>query len=650
MEKKMSMFFHFVLQASLIGLFYRQLETLFIGVNSGWTAFWHPFVWLGYAVSAIIIYFIFSIMLRIVYRKRHEVHFIHNLALYLMGLLFVWVGLSANVNLVFIHGYDIVTTPDWVLQLGLNLLLLVVPLAILTMAILKKLIRRWENKSHTSISKLSKISVPILIAAMMGESILISFLFHNPIQNSSMNPSKPLNVILISVDTLRKDHLSIYGYPRKTSPNLDKFFKQGIRFERCIATFPMTAPNYTSIYTGAYHFKHFVTANGFSFRPEINQLTTLAQELNKNGYYCSSHLTGSLPGTGTNLDLGIDDLYQRSVKAVSTGGFDLFSIIRNGFAYIDSVLDYKTMSRRLGPETVTAVKWIESGIREPFYVHFYWHWPHLPYGDRKVDLPEDFLDDTVEYEPFPTDSPSEVDSIRQNREKYDSDIYYTDIQIGEVLDALEKKGYMENSILIFTADHGEDLGERHRGDEPFIGHAHWLYESSVCVPLIFLFPTKELSNQKAHYPVSSVDILPTVLSLLHLPIPDTTQGEPLFKGKLGSLGIRDELPEKRPFVYAFNCTYEEIKPNFSSLFDVKYTYHHVESTDKIELYDILADYHSTQNIVEDSPEIANTLQNELDKWLKKYEDLLPQVRDKIHEVQDIPDRLKEKLRALGYIK
>lgn len=650
MLKKKQVLYHFILQAALIGLLYRQLEILLIEVNSGWAAFWHPFVWLRYAISSIIIYFIFSIIIRIINKKRYKLYFIHYTALFLTGFLFIWIGLGANVNLVFIHGFEVITTTDWIVQLGINLLLLLVPFVALSVIVLNKTIKKRKNKLHESFSKFAKISVPTLVLAMVFESVLVSLLLRNPITNSSTESAKPLNVILISVDTLRKDHLSLHGYPRRTSPNLDKFFKQGIRFERCIATLPATAPNYTSIYTGTYHLKHFVTANGFSFRPELNQLTTLAQELKENGYYCSSHMTGSLPGTGTNLDLGIDDLYQRSVKVVSSGGFDLLSVVGNLFAYIDSALDHKYMNRRLGPETAAALKWIEDGIHEPFYVHFYWHWPHDPYGDRRVDLTEGFFDETVKYEPFPTDSPSIMSSILQDREKYDSDIFYTDIQIRVVLDALKQNGYMDNSIVIFTADHGEDLGERYRDDKPFFGHAHWLYESSICVPLIFVFPTKELSDQKADFPVSSVDIFPTVLRLLQLPIPDTNQGEILFKGSLGSLSIREELASLRPFVFSFNCTYGEIKPDFSSIFDAKYTYHHMESTGEIKLFDILADYHSTQNIVRDYPEIADTLQKELDTWLKKHEGLHIQMGDKIKKVQDIPARLKEKLRALGYIK
>ena len=649
MQKKISILYHFAIHAALIGLLYRQSEVLLIRVNSSWDAFWHPCVWLGYAISAIIIYFFFSIILRIIY-KRHALYSLQYIALYFTGLFFVWIGVGANVNLIFIHGFEIITTPDWIIKLGINLLLLFVPIAMLSLIILNKVIKWGKERTYASLSKFAKKLVPILILAIMLESIVVTFMLPDPFNNSNKNPKKPPNVILISVDTLRKDHLSLYGYSRKTSPNLDNFFKQGIRFERCIATLPSTAPNYTSIYTGTYPFKHLVIENGHSFRPELNQLTTLAQELGKNGYYCSSHLTHSLPGTNTNLDLGLDDLYQHNIKVISSGGYDLRTVVRNLFAYIDYLLDRKNMSRRLGPETITGIKWLESGIREPFYTHFYWYWPHDPYGDRKVELPKGFFDETVYYEPFAVTSPAQINSIQQNREGYDSDIYYTDIQIGAVLDALEQNGYIDNSIIIFTSDHGEDLGERYLGEHPFFGHAHWLYESSTCVPLVFVFPTKELSKQKAMFPVSSVDIFPTVLNLLHLPISDTNQGEPLFKGDLGFLSVREELASLRPVVFSFNTPYEKIKPDFSAIFNAKYTLHRTENTNKIELYDISADYHSTQNILSDYPGIANTLQKELDSWLKKNDYSHRQLREKAFKEQKIPARLKEKLRSLGYIK
>lgn len=648
-QKIFSIPVHFALYAALIGLLYKQAEVLFIRVNSGWVTFWHPFIWLGYAISAIIIYFFFSIILRVIY-KRRTLYSTQLVALFFTGLFFIWIGVSANVNLAFIHSFEIITTPDWILQLGLNLILLLVPIAILSAVILNKLIRRKKNKPYPSVLKFAKRAVPILIIVIMIESLFVSFLLKKSIINSSMNPTKPLNVILISVDTLRKDHLSIYGYARQTSPNLDKFLKQGIRFERCIAPLPSTAPNYTSIYTGTYPFKHFVFANGFSFKPKLNHLTTLAQELGKNGYYCSSHLTGSLVGTGTNLDLGLDDLYQRSVKVISSGGYDLYTVVHNLFAYIDSFLDRKNMSRHLGPETIKAIRWLESGIREPFYTHFYWHWPHSPYGDRRVKLPEDFFYETVNYEPYPNTTQSQMDSIQQIRERYDSDIYYTDIQIGAVLNALEQNGYMDRSIIIFTSDHGEDLGERFHLEQPFFGHAYWLYESSTCVPLIFLFPTEELSNQKVIFPVSSIDIFPTVLNLLHLPISDTNQGEYLFKGSLGSLCVREELASLRPFILSFNFSAPKIKRDFSSIFSDRYTLHRTENSKRMELYDVTADYHSTQNILHDYSEVADALQNELDIWLQRHNYSHRRVREKTFKEQSMPERLKKKLRSLGYIK
>ena len=639
----------FFVYAALIGLLFRQLEVLFIGIPLRWFMFWHPGVWLGYALAAVISYLSFLVLLRFL-SKKHSIYFRGRLALFYTCLLFIWVSISSNANFILSNNSEVIGYRDWLANLAKNLAIFLVPIIIISFIIF--LVEKKLEKKRVdtfSLSKRAKVVIFLLVGIMLAESIFVTFFMPSFFEKNKKNP---YNVILISVDTLRKDHLSLYGYARETSPNLDRFFGQGIRFERCIATIPETGPSYASIYTGTYPFEHKVYLNGYKFVQGSTFIPTIAQELGKNGYYSSSHLTNSFPGTTHNLALGIDELYQRGIKMASSAGYDVYSTVRSILACIVTVKDHVFNSRRLGPETVRAIKWLNSKPREPFYTHIYWAWPHEPYGDRKVDTPKDFSK-VVNYEPFPSSSSPIRDSIQKTRRQYDSDIYYTDIQIGAIMDALEKNGYLDHSIVIFTADHGEDVGERFAfaEGEPFFGHSYWLYESSVCVPLVFLFPDKELSNQKVAFPVSLTDIFPSVLSLLGLPKPESIQGQALFEGDFGSLRVREELSSLRPYVYSFYFHNEKAtkSKSFSGIFGERYTLHRTGNTKEIELYDIKRDYHSTQELSDDKPEITATLQKELDNWLKTHNYSHSQVKEMSQKREPMSEKMLKKLRSLGYV-
>lgn len=306
-----------------------------------------------------------------------------------------------------------------------------------------------------------------------------------------------------------------------------------------------------------------------------------------------------------------------------------------------------------------AVNWLNSNPQEPFYTHIYRHWPHKPYGDRKVILPDGFSSKTIHYEPIPLSYKNSPESIYSTRRKYDADIYYTDIQIGIILNAIKENKYIDNTIVIFTSDHGEDMGERIVGAQPFFNHSYWLYESSTAVPLIFVFPHKELGGEHVYFPVSSVDIFPTLLSLLNIPVPSAAQGEMLFNGSIGSLKINNGLMTSRPYVFAFNFLYGKEHPgldgykkgkDFSGVFSQRYILQRTEQSMETELYDIKSDYHSTKNISDNYPEIREELNKKLNEWLEINDFSHSQAMIDNASPKELPERIKRKLRALGYLR
>jgi arylsulfatase A-like enzyme len=637
---------HSIAYASLIGLLLRQFEVFFIHSDSNWVWFWHPIVWIGYAAFSTIMYvFLFGIV-RILMKKQSQ-DTIQGLSLFLTAILLVIASMSGNIDLSFIHGKEVTGTGSWLIIYCYNLLIIGMPLLVLWIVGTGV----WLKKSSIAekfslLSRRGTLLISIVIIGLIFiESMIVSF-FVNP-SGSRTQETLP-NVILMSVDTLRKDHMSLYDYPHKTTPALERLFKDGIIFDRCIATAPTTAPNYASIYTGTYPFDHGVYTNVFRYNPDDTGLKTMAELLQDKGYYTVSHLTDCFPGTLQNLDVGMKEVYQRGLKVVSKSGYDIYSIVRNVVSAIETTLDRNVKTHKYNPSTVRTIDWLNGSPREPFYTHIYFHWPHDPYGDRKFDLPVTWSENNVALDREPFARSTDKEYIRSIRNKYNSDIYYTDVQFGSIMNVLEHNGFLDNSIIVFTADHGEDLGERLLDDTPYFGHSYWLYESSTNVPLAFRFPEKILNPDRVDFPVSSVDIFPTVLTLLGFNIPSEVHGKPLFRNEDHQILLNKDLAHSRPYVYSF--TFLGNDGTFSGVFSSEYTHHYYYLQDEHEeIYNIKSDYHSNHDLSSEAPELIALYKAQMDKWFNENNFSWPKGA-KFQEVEkDLDPTIREQLKALGYL-
>ena len=308
---------------------------------------------------------------------------------------------------------------------------------------------------------------------------------------------RPLNLVLIGVDTLRPDHLGCYGYDRATSPNTDRLAGEGVLFENVVSQAPWTLPSFATVFTSLYPDQH----GAFEVRKSLGTtFPTLGELLREEGY-----VTGAV----------INAPYLKPKFKVDRG-FDT----------------YMPPTGRIAPgTTIEALRWIDKNRDRPFFMFVHYFDPHLPYSppapydtlfdpdytgplDRwSFDLSQ-FPDvKTTDFEAMRTLGPADWDHIRA---LYDGEIAFTDEAVGRLLEGLKERGLAKNTLIVFLSDHGEEFFE-HEGFE----HGHTLYDELLRVPLIFSLPGRLPEGVRVSRQVRLVDIAPTIMDLLGLrPDPD----------------------------------------------------------------------------------------------------------------------------------
>ncbi len=285
------------------------------------------------------------------------------------------------------------------------------------------------------------------------------------------------NVLLITIDTLRADHLGCYGYDQIKTPHIDKLANEGILFQHAYTPVPITLPSHASILTGAYPPFHGVRNNG-SF--VLNEKSiTIAQLLKNEGYQTAAVVGAYVLDSRFGLDKG-------------------FEFYDDEIDHQKDSIDQLYVEREAEHVTQAAMKWLNQKGDAPFFLWVHYFDPHAMYVP-----PSPFM---MEYTGRP----------------YDGEIAYTDSQIGILLQYLHTEGELENTLVVLTADHGEGLGEH--GEET---HAIFLYDTTLHVPLIFYYPVAFPQSKKISFLVRTIDIAPSILNLLQFRIPPSIQGETL---------------------------------------------------------------------------------------------------------------------------
>jgi arylsulfatase A-like enzyme len=293
------------------------------------------------------------------------------------------------------------------------------------------------------------------------------------------------NVLLITFDTTRADHLSCYGYVRRTSPTLDSLAAHGALFENAYTAIPLTGPSHISMMTSLYPQQHGATINGMHMSTHPRPLL-LAQILHRLGYKTAAFISAW------------------PLKKGITGLGPGFNVYNENFSYHYKVVNAARHGNEVGD---ASRRWLEKHGRSKFFLWVHYFDPHQPY-----DMHPEFANLPQEKNAriFPVSA--SVDAGRAAKIRaYDSEIAFDDNDLAKTLKLLDDLGVRDNTLIVFVADHGESLGEH-----GVWGHGYNIYQEEMHIPMIYSYPKEIPQGERISANVSTVDIVPTVLNYIGL--------------------------------------------------------------------------------------------------------------------------------------
>ncbi|HVO80645.1 MAG TPA: sulfatase [Terriglobales bacterium] len=385
---------------------------------------------------------------------------------------------------------------------------------------------RWFRHHESAIRRFFKRTVVWLVVVLVvaGAGIQGRIWLREQRALAALPPAAPgaPNVLLVVVDTLRADHLSSYGYSRTTSPNMDRLGRQGVLFENALSTTSWSFPSHVSLVTGRYQFEHGLgripPMTAFGPAPDLGGLPTLEEALERRGYRTGAFSANRLFFSGnlgfsrgfahfedyfhSPADMFVRTLYGREfsrIYLVRTDkskpkrllrwlGFDsLLDSDAEGWGGVAGALGVRKRASVVNQEVV---HWLDHTPQRPFLAVLNYFDVHGPYG-----LPRSY--------PRPTWSQTSLVDL------YDDGISYADDYLGQLLDALQQRGLLDNTLVVLTSDHGEGLWQH-----GLPTHGRALYRELIHVPLIFWYPRHIPSGIRVATPVTNAAIAETVMGVL----------------------------------------------------------------------------------------------------------------------------------------
>lgn len=451
------------------------------------------------------------------------------------------------------------------------------------------------------------------------------------------------DVILISIDTLRADHLNLYGYSRETTPNITKFAKDysGDIFTSIYATKPMTLPSHVTMLTSLEKDTHGSISNGYKMRQDI---VTLQSYLKTQGYKTGAVVSSFILDKRFGLSLGFDDYDDNFGKDFIKDKTD-DEIFSNWHNFVDK------LSRNASESINVAIQWLESNKNKKSFLFLHLWNPHAPYSppefsdkyaDQKYNGIFDGSMDAIEKQNKALVEMNAID-LTHMIDLYDAEIFYTDFYLGKLFDYIKENN--KNALIIITADHGENF--EHKNE--YFQHGWVIYNCVSRIPFIVCNSKKYNINTKTKG--SNLDFAPTILDILGFKILDSFMGKSLY-------GYNSNLP-----IHITNGN------DMSSIIfgDYKYirnTYttrvigNRIHNNEGDELYNIENDSNEKINLLKDLPDFGNKMKN----ILQLKEDACKSITallNSIFELQ-LPDKSNNlnssfpdedtinKLKSLGY--
>jgi len=460
----------------------------------------------------------------------------------------------------------------------------------------------------------------VAFALMVSIIFLVSLISHDLMENPPTRNEfersltcPDCNVILISIDTLRADSLGVYGYERNTSPYIDEFARNAIVFENAYAQAPWTLPSHMSMLTGLYTSRHGVINKSLKLG---NSTLTLADVLHNEGYFTAAFTGGGFVSSGYNYHT-----------------FDVFD---------DS-------GGSSGENFDSMIGWLDNHSNERFFLLWHDYQPHVfyePPGEFDVFSDKNYSGIAYKF----TNECMEPGSLKKGCEdkdlafyrnlqkklsdvdleylkaKYDGEILYVDKKFLKIMSMLRRKMILDKTIVVFTSDHGESFALRNKKKR----HGHNLmYETVLRIPLIIRVPG---SGQQVRVKnvVESVDIMPSVLEILGVEVPNDLDGESLF----------DSMNEPNRREVAYSETFEGNKTEYAIRYgNLKMIYKKRKHV--FELYDLDKDPFERNDIFG----VNTSRENEVKEML------LSKISGRIYLPEEtvMDNKTIEQLRELGYI-
>jgi len=439
------------------------------------------------------------------------------------------------------------------------------------------------------------------------------------VRSTGESPASPAprRILLITCDTLRADRLGCYGYERAQTPNIDGLARQGVLFRNHYVQAPATGPSHASILTGRYPWEHRVVANGSKFRPEEVSLSEVFQE---QGYQTVAWIACGILLRQQGYDQGFDEFHDHLEVTPAWP------------------------ENRAEKQTDQAIAFFQNADRDAnIFAWLHYYDPHSPYWppmeskkqfmedpEREVDTSPDRLL-SIFWEKIQL-APSELEDLQA---LYDAEVAYMDAEIGRLLDFLREADLLDDTLIVLTSDHGEELYDH----DCFIEHNLSLYEGVIRAPLIFWGKDFSDSRKVRREFTESVDLFPTVLSLAAVDEPGRypASGVDLFHP-----GEQRGVPGPARVIFA--------QRELTKFFDPAYTvrqgvwklirYHN----GAIKLFHLVQDPKEQVNLKEREPLIRRRLEKELQR-------ILDQIPESVQPLDPgtLPEDTLDTLKALGYV-
>ena len=424
-------------------------------------------------------------------------------------------------------------------------------------------------------------------AALFGASLRTSL-------NSNASPASPAvappAVIMITIDTLRADHLACYGYRRIETPSIDALAGEGIRFEHAYAQVPLTLPSHAVILTGAYPVSNSVRDLISTGLPAT--VPTLAEILRRNGYRTAAFVSSFVLNSMWGLARGFE-VYDDETDVEKGANKSPWLLDRRGD---------RTMDR--------ALAWLDSHSDRPFFLWVHLYDPHSPYRP-----PEPYLS-------------------RYAGHLYDGEIAFDDAVLERLFSRLRQLELFDRTFLVLTSDHGESLGEHGEAE-----HGFFIYNATVHVPLILKLPGPLPRSRIVTDPVGLVDLGPTIAELCRMP-PSSSAG---FQGR-SLAGIREHEGGRSTRAVYTESYYSRNSFGWHELRAVITRQFKYIDAPRPELYDLDQDPNEMNNVAADRSAVAAALRERLEGLERRYVNA-----NAAESPAALDSETLERLRSLGYV-